>query len=165
MQGFKRLAIEKNKRYFKPIYTFNTLDEGHQWLKDLIGEFDLCARLCHMAKTNQCTKNNPTEFCAGPCPTPENAAKYNKKVDNAISWIKKNLPTFALVDKGIDENEHSCILMKEGTFYGMGYIPDRKPLKNLEMLEKHLEPFQGNDYIRNLVYNHAISFPEKRVSF
>jgi DNA polymerase-3 subunit epsilon len=165
MQGFKRLAIEKNKRYFKPIYTFNTLDEGQQWLKELIAEFDLCARMCNRVSTTQCTPKDPTEFCKGPCPLPQNVNKYNKKVDAAIQWIKKNLPTFALVDKGIDDNEHSCILMKEGTFYGMGYIPDKKSLKNLEQLEKHLEPLQGNDFIRNLIYKHAIAFPEKRVSF
>ena len=164
-QGFKRLAIEKNKRYYKPVYTFNTLDEGHTWLKELINEFGLCARLCNLIKDGHCTKDQHTELCKGACPSIEQPEKYNKKVDAATAWIKKHLPTFALVDKGIDDNEHSCILMKEGIFYGMGYIPDRKPLKNIELLEKMMEPLQGNDYIRNLVYKHASAFPEKCVSF
>ena len=164
-QGFKRLAIEKNKRYYKPVYTFNTLDEGHHWLKELINEFGLCARLCNLIKDAQCSKESHTELCSGPCPAAEHPEKYNRKVEAAMNWIKKHLPTFALVDKGIDDNEHSCILMKEGNFYGMGYIPDRKTLKNIDLLEKHLEPLQGNDYIRNLVYKHASAFPEKCVSF
>jgi DNA polymerase-3 subunit epsilon len=37
-QGYKRLAVEKAKQHFKPLYTFNTLTEGHRWLRSLIEE-------------------------------------------------------------------------------------------------------------------------------
>jgi DNA polymerase-3 subunit epsilon len=162
-QGYKRFAIEKNKQYFKPLYTFNSLNEGHKWLRQLIDEFGLCARLCHMATV--CTEDTPADSCKDGCAAKEGSETYNKKVRKAIRYIEEHLPTFALVDKGMDDNEESCILIKGGNFYGMGYINDRHSLKNIETLQDYLEPLQDNDYIRNLVFRHAAEFPEKCVSF
>ena len=80
--------------------------------------------------------------------------------------MRKQLPTFALIDKGIDDNEHSCILVMDGNLYGMGYLNDKQQqLKNIETLLKRMEPLQDNDYIRNLVLRHATEYPEKCVSF
>jgi DNA polymerase-3 subunit epsilon len=155
MQGYKRFAVEKIRRSLKPVHTFNTVVEGHNRLRELIEEFGLCARMCNVITHTDCG-------CA------EHAApdEYNTRVDAALDWTKKNLPTFALIDKGIDDNEHSCILIKEGNLYGMGYITDKKvQLQNVDALLKTLEPLQDNDYIRNLVYRHATEFPEKCVSF
>ncbi len=153
MQGFTRLTVEKIRRSHKPIYTFNSITEGQQRLKELCVEFGLCARLCNVAAECICEEHNPVEI-------------YNQRATDAISWLKKHLPTFALIDKGIDDNEHSCILVKEGNLYGMGYITDKKvQLKNVETLTKNMEPLQDNDYIRNLVFRHATMHPEKCVTF
>jgi len=165
-QGYKRFAIEKNKHYYKPVYTFNTLIEGHHWLRQLIKEFGLCSRLCHMAKGPECINEFLGGSCAGKCPAEtEDMNSYNQRVDEALVWMQKHLPTFAFIDKGIDDNEHSCILIKGGNFYGMGYISDKKLLNDIEALQQQLEPLQDNDYIRNLVYKHAAASPEKCIEF
>ena len=154
-QGYTRFTIEKIRRSHKPIYTFNTVTEGHLRLRELKEEFDLCPRLCNIAISPDCG-----------CAVHPEPAIYNSKVAGAINWLRKHLPTFALIDKGIDDNENSCILVMEGNLYGMGYINDKKlQLKNVETLQKKLEPLQDNDYIRNLVFRHATEFPEKCVSF
>ncbi len=154
-QGYTRFAIEKIRRSHKPIYTFNTVTEGHLRLRELKEEFGLCPRLCNIGSSPDCG-----------CELHEEPAAYNQKVSSAISWMRKHLPTFALIDKGIEDNENSCILVMEGNLYGMGYINDKKlQLKNVETLQKNMEPLQDNDYIRNLVFRHATEFPEKCVSF
>ncbi len=155
MQGYMRFAVEKNRRSFKPLYTFNTITEGHVRLRELATEFGLCTRLCNITSSYDCG-------CAEHA-VPDN---YNRKADDAIKWLRAQLPTFALIDKGIDENEHSCILIKEGNLYGMGYLNDKQQqLKSIDVLLKSIEPLQDNDYIRNLVYRHATEFPEKCVAF
>ena len=122
-------------------------------LRELISEFGLCTKLCNIG--SDCD-----------CPSHAAPADYNGKADEAINWMKKHLPTFALIDKGIDDNEHSCILIKDGNFYGMGYLTDKKlQLKNIDTLQKNIEPLQDNDYIRNLVFRHATEYPEKCVMF
>jgi DNA polymerase III subunit epsilon len=155
MQGYKRFAIEKIRRSFKPIYTFNSISEGHLRLRELVAEFGLCTRLCNLSSDADCG--------CGEHPMPE---VYNKKADAAIAWMRKQLPTFALIDKGIDDNEHSCILVMEGNLYGMGYLNDKQQqIKSIDALLKTMEPLQDNDYIRNLVFRHATEFPEKCVLF
>ncbi len=153
MQGYKRFAIEKQRRSYNPIYTFNTLIEGHNRLRKLVEEFGLCLRLCNLATTCDCATHKPVEA-------------YNEMAKNAINWLKNQLPTFALIDVGMDDNDHSCILMKEGNLYGMGYLTDkREQLLSVDTVMANIEPLQDNDYIRNLVIRHASEFPEKCVLF
>ncbi|WP_276132526.1 exonuclease domain-containing protein [Polluticoccus soli] len=163
--GFKRFAIEKNKHYYKPLYTFNTLIEGHNWLRELIGEFDLCPRLCNLAKVADCGNGEVASNTKWDCEIHNNPTSYNKRADDAITWIGKHLPSFAFIDKGIDESEQSCILVKKGNFYGMGYIQNSLQLDDIELLQEKLEPYQDNDYIRNLILKHAAAFPEKCYTF
>jgi DNA polymerase III subunit epsilon len=161
--GFKRFGIEKTRRAFKPLYTFNTLIEGHNWLRKLIDEFGLCMRLCNLAKVVPCADGVHAEDCNGECPDALGYQLYNRRVEEAVDWMQKHLPTFAFVDKGISSDEQSCILVKKGNFCGMGYITDEQPLKDLELLQEKLEPYQDNDYIRNLILKHAAIYPEKCV--
>ncbi len=151
-QGFKRFAIEKNKQYYKPVYTFNTLHEGNNLLRQLIREYGLCVKLCNIAKDCDCSNHDKSAF-------------YNAKMDRAIAHLQEKLPSFALIDRGIQDDERSCILVKEGNFYGMGYIKWDQPLNDMKILQQDLEPLQDNDYIRNIVYKHAATHPEKCVQF
>lgn len=161
--GFKRLAIEKNRNHFKPVYTFNTIIEGHNRIREMISEFGLCARLCHIAKSADCENGVFADTCTGECPAMKNADYYNQKAEKAIAWMQQQLPTFALIDKGINENEQSCILIDKGVFQGMGYLKDGVLPETLHRLREQLEPMPDNDYIRNLVFKHAATFPEKCV--
>lgn len=163
-QGYKRFTIEKNKQVYKPVHTFNTLIEGHNRIRELISEFGLCARLCNLAKGADCANGVYAEGCNGQC-TRLKAKKYNRRVDDAIKWLHKQLPTFAYVDKGITDDEQSCILVNKGAFYGMGYLHDGVFPDSILELQEKLEPMPDNDYIRNLVFKHAAAFPEKCISF
>lgn len=156
-QGYKRFGIEKNKHYVKPVYTFNTIIEGHNRLRTLIEEFDLCPRLCNIAKA-ECV-DNATCICKK---SPE---VYNQKMVKAIAWLDGHLPSFVYIDKGIRRNEQSAILVKKGIFYGMGYVKDEGHLSDISTLEQKLEPYQDNDYIRNLIYKHAAIYPERCIAF
>jgi len=53
----------------------------------------------------------------------------------------------------------SCILIEDGAFYGMGYIPDSIP-RDLNTLKQYLVPYPDNDYLRGLVTRYAIQHPE-----
>ncbi len=151
--GYLRFKIEKNKQSVPPIYTFNTLMEGQSKLRELISEFGLCARLCNLSPSCDCTTHAPAD-------------DYNALARKAMLFIRKSLPSFALIDKGIEHEEQSCILIKDGTFYGMGYLTNKKQqLTSIETLQQALEPFQDNDFIRNLVFRYATDYPEKCITF
>lgn len=164
--GYKRLAIEKHKHHYRPVYTFNTITEGHQRLRHLATEFGLCARLCNLGREANCSEGRAADTCGGEgCSAFLSPETYNSRVDEALAWIGRHLPTFALIDRGRTESENSCILVNSGNLYGMGYVAADSEVPVLEKLREQLEPLQDNDYVRNLVYRHAAEFPEKRVDF
>ncbi|XZF13758.1 exonuclease domain-containing protein [Chitinophagaceae bacterium MMS25-I14] len=159
--GYRRLTIERTRTHMQPFYTFNTLMEGQHLLKQMIAEFGLCPRLCNIAKVADCEKGVMAEGCSGTCNILDGPGKYNDRVSDAINWVQQYLPTFALLDKGLDATEQSCILIRKGNIYGMGYIREEKLLNDIDKLQEQLEPLQDNDYIRNLVFKHAAENPEK----
>lgn len=56
----------------------------------------------------------------------------------------------------------SCILIEDGAFYGMGYVPSSIVVQP-ETLKQYLVPYPDNDYLRGLVNRHAALYPEKVV--
>lgn len=160
-QGFNRLALDKIKHFYKPLHTFNSLNEGTNWLKDLVREFGLCARLCNLITAATCEGSDYQPCGVGDCAAKDGVATYNQKVDESLDWFGKLLPTIALVDAGRSEDEHSCILIIKGQFTAMGYVNGYVDDYAPNALQQQLEAYPDNDYIRNMVYRHAAENPQK----
>lgn len=162
-RGYLRLAVDKRRKLTSPIYTCNSLLDGRNQLLKLIEQFELCPKLCFIqTNTESCTGSGGI-ICA--CEGIESPKDYNKKVNRAIDELKEALPTFAIRDEGRKNDEHSCILIEKGHFYGMGYISQYFDADNLDQLKNYLTPYPGNDYIRNMVSNYAIRYPERTMVF
>jgi DNA polymerase III subunit epsilon len=160
--GYMRLAIDKNRKRLNPIYTFHYLVDGHSIVRKLISEFNLCPVLCFMQKSAAGCDGVQEGICNGACVQKETAEMYNERVKQAVVSLQQQ-PTFAIVDKGLNGADKSCILVCEGSFYGMGYVPEEVPLKNLDLLKEHLTILRENSFIRNLVLGYAARFPDKLV--
>ena len=163
--GYIRLAIEKKKKTLTPLYTFNLVLEGHRLLHKLVKEFSLCPKLCHIQKDTVDCQGIADKFCKGACMQHEEPAVYNLRVKQALQYLEKMLPTFVLVDAGNKADEHSCILIEKGRFYGMGYLNSENVNSTFEQIKEQLTPYPESDYIRGLVYNFADSHPEKKIVF
>ncbi|WP_295795003.1 exonuclease domain-containing protein [Mucilaginibacter sp.] len=162
-RGYLRLAVDKHRKMTGAIYSCNTLFEGRSILMQLIDTFKLCPKLCFI--------QNNTSGCAGvnvgscACEGHESVDDYNQRVNLAIDELNKALPTFAIRDAGRNDEEHSCLLIEKGKFYGMGYISHYFNADSLDQLKNHLTPYPGNDYIRNMVDNYAVKFPDRKMVF
>ena len=161
--GYVRLAIEKNKQHLKPLYTFHYLADGHSVLRKLIREHRLCPRLCFMQTSPDC-EGVREKYCDGACEQKETAASYNSRVHSAIESLSTQ-PSFAIVDGGLNMEEQSCILVWEGKFYGMGYIPLHVQLTEPEQLKDWVTPLKESLFIRNIVNGYAARYPAKVRNF
>ncbi len=65
--GYLRLAIEKNKKNLKPVHSFHNLSEGYSWLRNVIREYALCAKLCFLEKGNGGCTGTEDNSCKGAC--------------------------------------------------------------------------------------------------
>jgi DNA polymerase-3 subunit epsilon len=160
--GYLRLCIEKRRRNLRALYTFNILAEGYSLLRNLVAEFDLCPKLCFLQSANIRCQALAVNKCNGACEQKETPETYNRKVLNCIEHIETELPTFALLDNGLTEEEQSCVLIEKGKFYGMGCLPSDVNIHQVDKLKDYLTPYAENDYIRGIVFQYAERFPAKK---
>jgi len=162
-RGYMRLAVDKHRKMTGAIYSCNTLFEGRTLLLKLIESFELCPKLCFIQNNNELCTGIHGENCA--CHGGLLPNEYNEKVEAAINELNEALPTFAIRDAGRTDDEHSCLLIEKGKFYGMGYISHYFNVDNLAQLKNHLTPYPGNDYIRGMIAGYVTKFPERKVVF
>lgn len=163
--GYFRLVIEKKKKTLQPLYTFNLLIEGNRLLQQLVKQFLLCPKLCHLQAATVPCQGWIEKNCQGACDQQENATLYNDRVVQALEYLDKVLPTFAVIDAGHTTEDQSCILVEKGRFYGMGYVPSNNFVAAVDAIKLQLTPYPETDYIRSLVYQFADKYPEKKIVF
>ena len=162
--GYIRLGIDKFRKNEAVIYSFNNLLEGHELLRNIASEHQLCEKLCFIQKTPKSCSNLENGNCLGACVGEESVVLYNFRVKRAIKELHKLLPSFALIDEGRAEDEKSCLWIENGKFYGMGYISDHCDVNNLETLKSAIIPYPSNDYIMNMIMSYSSQFPQKMIS-
>jgi DNA polymerase III subunit epsilon len=158
--GYMRLAIEKNKKQLEPVCTFHRIVDGHTTLRKMIREFNLCPKLCFMQTGNEKCEGIKEGNCHGACEQNEDVPSYNFRVLEAIESLKSK-PSFAIIENGLKAEEQSCVLILNGKFYGMGYIPTDVQIMETETLLSFLTPYRENSYITNLINSYAIRFPSR----
>lgn len=162
-KGYSRLFIEKKLRHIQPIYSFNYLTEGYSLLRRLIREYDLCPYFCFLIPQKE-----PCELddfkCRGACSDEECANDYNKRVERCIEELTTQLPSFAVIDKGMRPGEKSYILIEKGKFVAMGYT-DVQDAKEIRELKSSLTLYADNLYVRSVIYKYAEKHPYQTLSF
>ena len=154
-RGYQRLAIDKKKKNLPQLYSFNLLHEGLVLLKNMIEEFGLHEKFCFIDKTPW-TEKELMDL--------ESAEIYNSKIKKALAALELQLPTFAVMDKGIKNEEKLCLLIEKGSFWGMGYLPAAMNIICTKDLKNYIHPYADNDTIRNSIYAFIEKYPEKRIS-
>jgi len=160
--GYSRLILEKTKKLLPPIYTFSLLIEGQSLLRKLVREYELCPKLCFLQTDNGPCEGVRLSSCHGACRQEESVPEYNNRVEAAVTALVRSLPSFTLLDAGRHPEEKSCILVEQGRFYGMGYLPTDIPIRDTGELKNYLTRYPENDYMRGLVYQHVERWPAKK---
>ncbi len=137
------------------------MEEGYRILRQLVEEFKLCPVLCFLRKDQNICLAEGCEVCG----SEELPDSYNLKIDEALEFMKQALPSFAIIDRGRNTDERSCILVEKGILYGMGYLHEDVMTTELEELRGLLKPYPHHDYVRNLVFQYANTHPEKKLVF
>ena len=161
--GYLHLVIEKNKKNLEPVCTFQYMAEGHSILRKIIESFYLCPKLCFLYKGSDPCTGIKDKTCNGACIKKEKPVSYNKRVKKAIAELKTQ-PSFAILDKGLQEEELSCILVENGKFFGMGYLPAETQTNDLEFVKDFLTPYKENNFIHHLLMGYRSKYPSKIIT-
>lgn len=158
--GYMRLAIEKKRKNAQPIYTFHYKVDGHGVLRKLMTEFNLCPRLCFMQTDNEQCIGIVEAYCNGACEKKEIPGDYNNRVLLAIASLTHR-PSYVVLDKGLSDEELSCIMVVKGSFFGMGYLPKNFDDISLEAIQEYIKPYKENNFIRLLLQSHLQKYPDQ----
>ena len=161
--GYMRLAIEKKRKYSTPLYTFHYKVDGYGVLRKLMRDFSLCPKLCFVQTDNEQCIGIIEQYCHGACEKKEAVQAYNERVLQAIASLTKRT-SYVVIDKGLSENELSCIMVEQGAFFGMGYLPRNIEKISRSSIQEYIKPYKENSYIRTLLLSHATNYPSQITS-
>ena len=141
--GYVRIAVGKHGKHHNNVHVFHRHLDAYNLLHRLIREFDLHPGLCGLGKP-------------GGQPSPE---VHNPRVQQELLHLNHHLPTFAIIDKGRDGDENSCIWVEQGKLYGMGYISHYADMTSPEAIKESLTPYASNHYMMQLIYSYVEKHP------
>lgn len=157
-KGFFRLAVDRKHKTLQPIQIFYSRMEAMAELKRLAKEFSLCHKLCFIDRSPEEACSNET--CSGACRQKEKVTDYNQRVLKAIEQLKEELPSYTIRERSYFNNSDACILMENGKFYGMGYVPVDFDLNDTSTLKNHLQQYPEYQFVRSLINRYAVEQPE-----
>lgn len=160
--GYLRLVIDKKRRHSTPVCSFHYKVDIHNFLKKLITRFNLCPRLCYIQMDNEKCVGIIEKYCYGACEQSEEALLYNGRVLEALESLKER-PSYIVFDKGLEEEQSSCIVVEKGSLVGMGYVPAGIDAGNMEAIKECLQPMKENAVIRQLLNRYLEQFSHKVV--
>ncbi|GAB3012699.1 exonuclease domain-containing protein [Niabella terrae] len=156
---YLRLAVDKINSRYEVISSFHQIANAHAALRQLIKEFDLCPKMCFIPEAVYDPRLHDL-LCKGACRNEERPQDYNSRVLDAIEELKR-MPSFAIIDKGPDADQQSCILVWQGKFYGMGFIPTDLQVGLATDFKELVRPYKENSTITHMLFSYAKRYPAK----
>lgn len=150
-RGYRRLAIDKKRKYFEPVVSFNLFTDAHRMLWKMVKEHELHPSLCFLDKTATVAGNFPE------------VVDYNLRVETALTSMQSELGTFAIFEPAAFSNKHACVLVENGKFYGMGEIPENLDFMKVDQLKRFVTQYPENEVITSMIKSFVQKFPSRVV--
>ncbi|WP_394803710.1 GIY-YIG nuclease family protein [Niabella hibiscisoli] len=161
--GYTRLAVDKVNSRYEVVSSYHHLENAAAALRQLVQDFNLCPRLCFIGEKIY-DETTHAIICKGACDKKEATVDYNWRVESAINKLK-SLPSFVIIDEGITRDQNSCILVWQGKFYGMGFIPLNTVVDEPEVVKSLVQPYKENSTITNMLFSYAKRYPTRIKTF
>jgi len=155
--GYINLRIEKvpiEKEEKNIITTFTNYQQGRSFLYKITDEFHLCQKLNHLEKTEGACFNHDLKMCNGACIESETPVNYNLRVQKFIDKSSYEFDDMLLIDKGRSIQEHSVILIKNGTYRGYGFFNLNFQINNQEVLKSIINVMENNRDTQHIIQSY-----------
>ncbi|MBK0382560.1 GIY-YIG nuclease family protein [Pedobacter sp. SD-b] len=160
-KGFLRFGVGKKIKNIKPTYLFSSLAQSYTLVNNWCQQYGLCPKLCNIQKSTEVCSHLENGSCY--CNDEAGYLSYNEKVNTLITDLRKELPSFMIVDSGRNTLEKSCILIEKGVFYGMGYLREHEVPNSLEKAKSVLQPYPSYQFIEKLIFDFALQHPHRQI--
>lgn len=152
--GFMYLAIGKLSRFQTCIESFNAIYDGINLLRSLAEQFDIDHRFCKYGVESEALPK------AALADLPD-LDSHNGQIEEAVTFYLNSRQSFGIIDKGRTPEEHSCIWVENGHFYGMGYMASDVVLAEPSEIKNYVTHYRSNQYSMHLIAAYAKKYPSK----
>lgn len=153
--GHRYLAVGRLRKHQPCHLPYNTLYEAVADLRSVAATFGIDPRFCHFGTTDA------GDFVRQPATPLPPADRHNRHVQLAIESLLGERQTFAILDRGRNAEERSCLYIENGTLHSMGYLPADASFTRISDLPDYLTRCRSNQYIMQLVTTFAGKNPGK----
>ncbi len=143
-KGYLNLRLQKVENESDPLTTFSSQQEGLDFLHELVMEFTLCKKLCHLYKTDGECFSAQLNDCHGACGGRESSESYNVRVTNAIRPLSYKYENFFIVDQGRSTDEKSIVKIANNRYIGFGYVGLNYSVSDLSILDDCIKKYADN---------------------
>lgn len=149
-QGIIHIIHNRLKLIQQPLLKFYTLSHCRSFLEELCEKYELCPKYCTLQNISGGCFHYQIKMCRGVCRGTETIDKYNIRVKQALELLL-NKESYIIKERGRSKQEQTAILIKEGVYYGFGFIPASKKLKTVLEYESYIELKQDNIDIQRII--------------
>ena len=162
-RGITRLAMQKIRKNSSATAYFETLTECLNRLKEITEAYELCPRLTGVATDLGSCED---EACACRKSDKKTIADYNKQIAPAIEALSSR-ESFVILEEGRTSTESAYVVVENGQFTGMGYMPlEKLKSKKLTLDDfRDVSLYRENFNIRSIVAKYKEEHPERVINF
>jgi len=170
-KGYFRFALKKLSKYDQPLISFSSEQEARVFLTEKISEFHLCPKLCNLQRSAAACFDHASGHCDGACIGEISPNDYNARVREALTAMKEDSITCAIVGDGRSENESSVVLMENGKYLGYGFAPtsvvgEQTPttaLSSFQSLKEIIQPQRDNREVQMIIRGYLRTHSDHQV--
>lgn len=154
-KGYMRLHTVKNVATVRSkqeiILEFTKLLEAKSFLKAFARRYELCEKLMENAvPTEGGCLHYQIGQCHGACIQKETLDDYNARLEEALqSFVHRFENDFFIIDEGRTEGEKAVVMIKDGVYYGYGYI-DSESFTHEDLFES-VKKYPNNRDIHKII--------------
>jgi DNA polymerase-3 subunit epsilon len=140
-----------------------SLTECREFLEQLCSRFDLCPKYCHLQDGVSTCSHFRLGPCKGICRGEESITAYNEKVTQAIQSLTEERVNFIIREKGRNPDEDALVVVRDGLYYGYGFIPKETQVSSLEDLLAYVTPQKETLEDRRLISSYVVKNRENLI--
>lgn len=154
--GIIHLAYNNLKATPNPLLVFYNITDCRQFLERLCIQFELCPKYCHLQEGVAQCSHYFINTCHGICVGNEPVNDYNTRVQHAIKHTIENSKDRVIKQKGRHPDEEAFVLIKNGVYFGYGFIDRSEQIINPEDLELFLIPQKNNADVQKILRSYIL---------
>lgn len=141
----ERKQLEVISEYPKLGHAKNAVDRARR-------AFELCDHLCKRNAPSSACFYYHLKQCHGACAEQEAPEAYNKRAEQALDYLTTVFEQdFFVLDQGRTEEEYAVVQVKDGNYFGFGYLHKASQEVGQEAMEDAIKSYPGNPETRRII--------------